>query len=154
MGGLSQTWGTKTPGENRKGIIRFQPSLVPPASFSAPMSTYETGEKSPGSSAVVSVLEIVSRLGAALRLVGLAEEAIPQIASSGHTSKDVADEVLRQIPSLRADIAQQIEAAKAMLSSIQDRVEAVAQFLMLHRKVLSREQSHDLDRWMSELRSA
>ena len=35
----------------------------------------------------------------------------------------------------------------------QDRIEAVAQFLMLHRSSLSQAQSKDMDRWLAEVRS-
>jgi hypothetical protein len=138
--------GTKSPSAHR---TKPPPVSIPRSPLSFSMSAFESRDTP---SAVATVLEIVNRLGAALRLIGLAEEAVPHMVAKGHTTDDVARRVMSQIPSLKADIVAQIEAAKVMLSSIQDRVEAVAQFLMLHRKALSATQSRDLDCWMTELR--
>jgi hypothetical protein len=101
---------------------------------------------------VTTVLDILKRLTAALHLLRMAEEIIPALVNKGSTTGEHASKVLSQIPALRTDIEQQVNAAKVMMASVQDRVEAVAQFLMLHRNSLTRAQSEDLDRWLSEVR--
>jgi hypothetical protein len=105
-----------------------------------------------GGPIVITVLDMLKRLTAALHLLKLAEDVIPSFVSSGVTTAEHAEKILAQIPALRTDIDDQVNAAKIMMVSIQDRVEAVAQFLMLHRASLSRAQSEDLDRWLGEVR--
>lgn len=99
-----------------------------------------------------TVLNMLKRLTASLQLLRLAEEALPALVKSGRTTNENAQTVLDQIPALRRDIDEQVNAAKIMIELIQDRVEAVAQFLLLHRAALNRGQSEDLDRWLSEVR--
>lgn len=105
-----------------------------------------------GASIVASVLDILKRLTAALHLLRLAEQVIPTLLAGGHTTSEHAQKVLEQIPALRSDIDEQVNAAKFMMTSIQDRVEGIAQFLRLHREALSRAQTEDLDRWLAEVR--
>jgi len=111
-----------------------------------------TAEMSAGTTIVFTVLDILKRLTAALQLLRLSEDVIPTLVSNGSTTAEHANAVLSQIPALRKDIDEQVNAAKIAMESIQDRVEAVAQFLMLHRKSLTRAQSEDLDRWLAEVR--
>jgi hypothetical protein len=102
---------------------------------------------------LTSLLDIVKRLTAALRLVKLAEDVIPKLISDGRTTEDNAAVVLRQIPALRADIDQQIKNAVKAMETIQDRVEALVQFLLLHRAALTAEQSAELDQQLHALKS-
>lgn len=113
-----------------------------PQSSSAPFSA----------SIVSSVLDILKRLTAALHLLRLAEQVIPTLLSGGHTTGEQAQKILAQIPALRSDIDEQVNAAKIMMVSIQDRVESIVQFLLFHRNALSRAQAEDLDRWLAEVR--
>ena len=108
---------------------------------------------SPGGPIVFTVLDMLKRLTASLHLLRLAEDVIPSLVSRGVSTVEHAEKVLAQIPALRTDIDDQVNAAKIMMTSIQDRVEAVAQYLILHRNSLSRAQSDDLDRWLAEVRS-
>jgi hypothetical protein len=101
---------------------------------------------------ITTVLVMLKRLTASLQLLRLAEEAVPALVKSGRTTNENAQRVLDQIPALRNDIDLQVNAAKIMMESIQDRVETVAQFLLLHRCALNRGQSEDLDRWLVEVR--
>jgi hypothetical protein len=103
-------------------------------------------------SIVTSVLDMLKRLTAALHLLRLAEQVIPVLISGGHTTREHAQKILDQIPALRADIDEQVNAAKFMMVSIQDRVESIAQFLLFHRNALGRAQAEDLDRWLAEVR--
>lgn len=105
-----------------------------------------------GGTSILSVLEILKRLTAGLHLLRLADDVIPKLVADDSTMHEHAHLVLAQIPVLRRDIDLQVEASKALMNSIQDRVEAIAQFLLLHRKRLSPAQSEDLDRWLAELR--
>jgi hypothetical protein len=108
---------------------------------------------SAGTPIVITVLDMLKRLTAGLHLLRLAEDVIPSLVASGVTTAEHANKVLAQIPALRTDIDEQVNAAKAMMVSIQDRIEAVAQFLMLHRSSLSQAQAEHLDRWNAEVRS-
>ena len=117
-------------------------SMFTPHSSSSPFNA----------SIVTSVLDILKRLTAALHLLRLAEQAIPALLSGGHTTSEHAQKILDQIPALRADIDEQVNAAKFMMVSIQDRVESIAQFLLFHRNALGRAQAEDLDRWLAEVR--
>ena len=103
-------------------------------------------------SIITSVLEILKRLTAALHLLRLAEQSIPALVSGGHTSSENAQKILDQIPALRRDIDEQVNAAKIMMVSIQDRVESIGQFLLLHRKSLGPAQGEDLERWLAEIK--
>ncbi|HTO02479.1 MAG TPA: hypothetical protein VL069_02200 [Opitutus sp.] len=105
-----------------------------------------------GASIVTSVLDILKRLTAALHLLRLAEQVIPTLLSRGHVTGEEAQKILDQIPALRSDIDEQVNAAKFMMASIQDRVESIAQFLLFHRDALGRAQVEDLDRWLAEVR--
>jgi hypothetical protein len=116
------------------------------------MSESATSGLSTATSVVSTVLSILNRLTAALQLLRLADEAIPALVSSGATTQENADLILAQLPALRQDIDDQVNAAKVMMDSIQDRVESVAQFLMLHRKALRPDQSENLDRWLAQVR--
>ena len=101
---------------------------------------------------ISTVLNMLKRLTASLQLLRLAEEAVPALVKSGRMTNENAQTVLDQIPALRRDIDLQVNAAKIMMESIQDRVEEVAQFLLLHRSALNRGQAEDLDRWLAEVR--
>ena len=117
------------------------------------MLEFTESSASTGATTVVStVMIMMRRLTAALHLIQLAEEVVPKLVSDGRTPADHGARILGQIPALRADIDEQVNAAKALMESIQDRVESLTQFLMLHRNALSRAQSEDLDRWLAELR--
>lgn len=101
---------------------------------------------------LTSLLDIVRRLPPALHLLKLAEEVIPGLVSRGATTSENARVILGQIPALRADIEEQIASAQRMMQSIQDRVEALAQFLLLHRGMLTAQQAAELDRQLKGLR--
>jgi polyhydroxyalkanoate synthesis regulator phasin len=101
---------------------------------------------------LTSLFEIVKRLPSALHLLKLAEEVIPTLVSRGATTAESAKTILGQIPALRADIEEEIASAKRMMRSIQDRVEALAQFLLLHRGMLTAQQSAELDRQLKALK--
>lgn len=101
---------------------------------------------------LTSLLEIVKRLPPALHLLQLAEEVIPTLVTRGATSAESARIILGQIPGLRADIEDQIANARRMMQSIQDRIEALAQFLLLHRGMLTAQQSAELDRQLKALK--
>jgi hypothetical protein len=116
------------------------------------MSESATPTLSAANSVVSTVLSILKRLTAALQLLRLADEAIPTLVSSGATTKENADLISAQLPALRKDIDDQVNAAKVMMGSIQDRVESVAQFLLLHRKALRLDQSENLDHWLAQVR--
>lgn len=105
-----------------------------------------------GGAIVTTVLDMLKRLTAALHLLRLAEQVIPTLVSRGRTTDEHAKKILDQFPALRTDIDEQVNAAKIMMSSIQDRVESIAQFLILHRSALSPAQAEDLDRWLAEVR--
>ena len=105
-----------------------------------------------GTPIVTSVLDLLKRLTAALHLLRLAEQVMPTLLSRGHATIQQAQEVLDQIPALRSDIDEQVNTAKFMMTSIQDRVESIAQFLRLHREALGKAQVEDLDRWLAEVR--
>lgn len=111
-----------------------------------------TSGLSTATSVVSTVLDILKRLTAALQLLRLADEALPDLVASGATTKEHADLISSQLPALRQDIDDQVNAAKVMMGSIQDRVESIAQFLMLHRKALRPDQSENLDRWLAQVR--
>ena len=117
------------------------------------MLDLNTESASAGNPIVITVLDMLKRLIAGLHLLRLAEDVIPSLVASRVTTAEHANKVLAQIPALRTDIDDQVNAAKAVMVSIQDRIEAVAQFLMLHRSSLNQAQSEDLDRWLAEVRS-
>lgn len=101
---------------------------------------------------LTSLIDIVKRLTAALQLVKLAEEVIPRLVSEKLTSDKNATTILSQIPALRADIDRQIQNAKDAMEGIQDRIEILTQFLLLHRNALTAEQSALLDQNLAGLR--
>lgn len=117
------------------------------------MRESESSDSSTGTTVVSTVLDILKRLSAALHLLRLAEELIPGLVTTGATSRENAETVLAQIPALRQDIDDQVNAARVMMGSIQDRVEAVAQFLLFHRKALNPAQSENLERWLAQVRA-
>ena len=127
------------------------PLPLHPAFFLFPMHSGGSSSTFTGP-IITTVLDMLKRLTAALHLLRLAEEAVPALVKSGRTTNENAEAVLDQIPSLRSDIDLQVNAAKIMMETIQDRVEAVAQFLLLHRSALNRGQAEDLDRWLAEVR--
>lgn len=101
---------------------------------------------------ITSLLEIIRRLTGALHLLRLAEEVIPTLVSRGVTTAENAAIILGQIPSLRADIDEQVANAKSAMRSIHDRIEALAQFILLHRTMLTERQSEELERHLKTLR--
>ncbi|HEX2852648.1 MAG TPA: hypothetical protein VHO24_05370 [Opitutaceae bacterium] len=103
---------------------------------------------------LTSLLGIVKRLPAALVLLKLAEEVVPSLVARGATSAESAQVILGQIPALRADIDDQIASAERMMRSIRDRVEALAQFLLLHRSMLTPRQAEELDRQLKMLQGS
>lgn len=103
---------------------------------------------------ILTAMDVLKRLSGALLLLKLAETIIPRLVSNGHTSPEVASKVLGQIPTLRSEITHQIEAVKAVMEMIQDRVEAIAQFLLLHRSHIDDNDSAELNRLLGEVRGA
>ena len=102
---------------------------------------------------LTSLIDIVKRLTAALQLVNLAEEVIPTLVSAGRTTEESAALILKQIPGLRGDIVGQIESALKAMEGIQDRVEILTQFLLLHRGARTANQSALLDQNLAALRA-
>lgn len=101
---------------------------------------------------LTTLIDIVKRLNAALQLVKLAEEVIPGLITGGRSTKENGSIILSQIPALRADIDRQIENAKHAMEGVQDRIEVLTQFLLLHRGALNTEQAERLDQNLKALR--
>ena len=60
--------------------------------------------------------------------------------------------VLSQVPQLRSDLQRQIEAAVESLGGLQDRVEVLGQFMLLHREALAATEVADLERLLTTVR--
>jgi hypothetical protein len=103
-------------------------------------------------STAATVLHLLKRLTAAIHLLRLVEEVVPRLVSVDRISRDKADAVLAQIPELRRDIDRQVNAAKIMMTSVDHRIEPVAEILLTHRESLTQAQQEDLNRWWNQLR--
>jgi hypothetical protein len=102
---------------------------------------------------ITSAMGVLKRLSGSLLLLKLAETIIPRLVANGYTDHGSAEKVLGQVPSLRAEIGRQIEAVKEAMELIQDRVEAVAQFLLVHRVHLEPTEESEVRRLLSEVRA-
>lgn len=103
---------------------------------------------------IITVMDVLKRLTGALLLLKLAEHVIPKLVSNGHTTAEHAGVILGQIPALRADIQHEVDSAKTAMEAIQDRVEVIAQFLLLHKGGLNPVQSGELQHLLDEVRGA
>ena len=102
---------------------------------------------------IAPLIDIVRRLRAGLEIVKLSQTVFPRLVADGRTTAEIVDAFLAQLPALQADIEKQIQSAKAAMDAIQDRVEALAQLLLLHRAALSPSESEQLTKSLAQLRN-
>jgi hypothetical protein len=95
---------------------------------------------------------IIARLAAGAALVVMAAEILPRLVDEGRMSPASAATVLDQVPRLREDIQRQIDAVAESLGALQDRVEVLGQFLLLHRDALAPTEVAELEQLLSTVR--
>jgi len=95
---------------------------------------------------------IIARLAAGAALVVMAAEILPRLVDEGRMSPTSAATVLDQVPRLREDIQRQIDAVAESLGALQDRVEVLGQFLLLHRDALAPTEVAELEQLLSTVR--
>lgn len=95
---------------------------------------------------------IIARLAAGAALVALAGEILPRLVCEGRMSAASASTVLGQVPRLREDLQRQIDAATESLAGLQDRVEVLGQFLLLHQEALAPSEVADVERLLTTVR--
>lgn len=103
---------------------------------------------------ITSAMSVLKRLSGSLLLLKLAETIVPRLVARGYMEQNSAEKVLGQLPALRAEIGRQIEAVQQAMEMIQDRVEAVAQFLLVHRTHLEPDEESEVRRLLGEVRGA
>ena len=99
-----------------------------------------------------SLINLVGRLNAGAALVRLAAEVLPRLSSTGRMPPLDAVRLLAEIPALQRDIEVQLQAAKQSAEAVQDRVETLAQFLLLHRASLSEDEVNQVERLLMAVR--
>ncbi len=99
-----------------------------------------------------SLINLVGRLSAGAALVRLAAEVLPRLSSTGRMPPLDAVRLLAEIPALQRDIEVQLQAAKQSAEAVQDRVETLAQFLLLHRASLSEDEVNQVERLLMAVR--
>ena len=95
---------------------------------------------------------IIGRLAAGAALVVMAAEILPRLVDEGRMSASSASTVLEQVPRLREDLQRQIDAVAESLGALQDRVEVLGQFLLLHRDALAPTEVAELEQLLSTVR--
>lgn len=103
---------------------------------------------------ITSAMRVLKRLSGSAQLLTLAETVILRLVAHGHTDAKSAEKVLGRVPALRAEITRQIEAVQEAMELIQDGVEAVAQFLLVHRTHLQPDEASEVHKLLGEIRGA
>jgi hypothetical protein len=87
------------------------------------------------------MLSLLDRLNAAARLLALASNLVPKLGS-----KDSVTTISSQIERLQSEIQKQIDATERSMQGFEDRLETIAQFLLLHRSAISSEEVAEVQR--------
>jgi hypothetical protein len=95
---------------------------------------------------------LMSRLTAGAALIAVASDIVPRLVEQGWMSGDAAAAVLEQIPQLRDDLQRQIDAIAESIEGLQDRVEVLGQFLLLHRAALAPGEAAEVERLLAGVR--
>lgn len=103
---------------------------------------------------IKTAITVLKRLSGSLLLLKIAEAVIPRLVRNGHMTASAAEKILAQVPELRAEISREIEAVREAMELIQDRVESIAQFLLLHRTHLEANEESEVQRLLQEVRGA
>ena len=98
-------------------------------------------------SAIPSMLSLLDRLNAAAKLLGLAAMLVPKIGS-----RESAVTISTQIEALRLEIQRQIDSAERSMQGFEDRLETIAQFLLLNRATISSEEVAEVERLVDLVR--
>jgi hypothetical protein len=98
--------------------------------------------------AIPKVISIIDRLHAAYKLVSLVQIVMPRLVSAGTMSQSAADMMVDQIGGIGSQIEQRIDSLSASIDQIQDRVETLGQFLLLHRDALTAGEIREVEKQM------
>lgn len=101
---------------------------------------------------LATVSAIVQRLAAASALVAMAQSAIPHLVNARLTAEADGLKILNQIAAIRTDIIEQLAAVVRAMESIQDRVEVLGQFLLLHRRALKTDDASEIERLLGAVK--
>ena len=93
------------------------------------------------------MLSLLDRLNAAARLVALASKLVPKLES-----EDSVTTISSQIERLQTEIQKQIEATERSMQGFEDRLETIAQFLLLHRSTIGSEEVKEVERLVGLVR--
>lgn len=95
---------------------------------------------------------LLSRLQASASLVALAAGILPRLIAGGEMSPAEGKVVLDQIPALAQDVQEQISQFENSVEAVQDRVEILGQFLLLHRRSLTPNELASVKRLLAKVR--
>lgn len=97
--------------------------------------------------AVPSFISLLERLHAASSLVALASRILPQVSSA-----ESAAVITAQIVALRREIREQIEVVEKSMEGFADRLETIAQFLLLNRERMDPADAAEVHRLLASVR--
>jgi hypothetical protein len=97
--------------------------------------------------AIPSFVSLLQRLHAASNLVALALRIVPQVSSD-----ETAAIIGAQIAGLRRDIREQIDTVEQSMEKFSDRLETIAQFLLLNRDRMDPADAAEVHRLLASVR--
>lgn len=99
--------------------------------------------------AIPTFISLLDRLHAAMHLLNLASKLVPQLAS------DAAKQTIaQQIRALRGEIQQQIESVERSMQQFQDRLETIAQFVLVNRDKIGADEARQVERLVAAVRGS
>ena len=98
-------------------------------------------------STIPTFSSLLGRLNAVAKMLNIAARLLPYVSS-----EDSATVISQQIAELRAEVARQIAAAEQSMDHIEDKIQTVAQFLLLNRAKIDPSDATELEQLLAEVR--
>ena len=99
--------------------------------------------------AIPTFISLLDRLHAAVHLLNLASKLLPELASE--TARQT---ISQQIRALRSEIQQQIDSVERSMQQFQDRLETIAQFVLVNRDKISPDDAREVERLVAAVRGS
>jgi D-Tyr-tRNAtyr deacylase len=97
--------------------------------------------------ALPTLISLLDRLHAGSRLLTIASELLPLL-----DSKDSVETISSQIAALRNEIEEQIQSMERSMQNIEDRIETIAQFILLHRTKVDSTKAVEIEQLVAMVR--
>ncbi|MEO6001655.1 MAG: hypothetical protein ABIZ04_17005 [Opitutus sp.] len=98
-------------------------------------------------STISTFSSLLGRLNAVAKMLNIAARLLPYVSS-----QDSASVISQQIADLRAEVARQIAAAEQSMEHIEDKIQTIAQFLLLNRTKIDPADASELEQLLAEVR--